>query len=77
MAYYPKLVTDCIGVVFSYRLSKLCVFALISFLLSALVGGPARFSSDFNNVEDIAARLVLLSLSEGFATLCDLSDFLE
>lgn len=58
--YFDQLVSRrapqfIIGIV----LSEYCVGTLISFFLSALIGGPVGFSSDFNGVEAIPAREVL------------------
>lgn len=54
----PKLII-CITI------SEDCVSALVSFLPSALVGGPAGFSSEFTGVEYIAVWEIRLSLPEG------------
>lgn len=43
------------GLIFRIAASVFWVFALLSFLLSAVAGGPADFRSDFTGVEDDAA----------------------
>lgn len=39
--------------IFCIAVSRFCVPALVSFLLSVLVGGHVDFSSDFKGVEEI------------------------
>lgn len=49
------------------------VFALVPFLLSALVGGPVGFSSDFTGDEGIATQGVILQLLEAVHNFYNLS----
>lgn len=67
LAYYSNFVIRRRAPELIYRIeiSEFCVFGLVSFILSALVVGPVGFSSDFVSVEDIAARGVVLPLSDG------------
>lgn len=58
MAHYTALVVSRRApvLIFGIQMSEFCVYALIYFLLSALVGGPAGFSSNFIDIEGISDR---------------------
>lgn len=63
--------------IFWIAISEVCLCALVSFLLSRLVGSPVIFSSIFSGVEDIAARRVLLLLYDGVHKAVQSMQFLD
>lgn len=65
IAYYLNLVLSrrASELLMSITVSEICVCELVTFLLSAVVGGPVRFSGHFGGGENVATRGVFLPLS--------------
>lgn len=66
MACYSNLVVSrrAPELMFCDEISEFCVCTIISLLISAVISGPVGFSCDRTDVEDIAARGVLLPLPD-------------
>lgn len=67
MEYYSNLVIRrrTPQLMFVIAISKFCVSVLVSFLFSALVGGPVGLNSDFAGVKGIAAGGLYLPVPDG------------